>query len=682
VKVAIFVCLAAVQALAPLSPAAAHQDAVIHGIDPADMDLSVDPGEDFYRYANGGWFDRTTIPPDFPGIETLSDLEGRTRGQLIDLLRGRAATGDVQVGSDEWKAIRVFEQGTDLATRNAQGLAPIQPTLEEIAAIADLEQLHLYLQTSVFKSTPGLFFISAAPDIGDSSATVAYLNGPSLGMPNRDYYLTDDAATSAVQDAYIATATELLTRAGRDGDDARAATRAVYELETALASEVFSREETQDVSRVYNPTTLEDLAIDYPLMDWPGYLAALGLADVAMVVVTEPQYMGALSGIVRATPLAVLKDFLTLQLLWSSSASLSEVMETTAFAFYGTSLNGLEVMAPVEGRTLDQVNVYLGDALGKLYIETYFPPAAKAQSAELMAELVSAFRQRLEANAWMTAPTKTEALAKIDTIRIKVGYPGQWLDYDDVAIGDSYFSSALSAFNAWYRYRLDQIGEPLDEDAWPFPPQTVNAFYNPSGNEIIVPAAILQPPFFDPDADAASNFGAIGFVIGHEITHGFDLQGAQFDAQGNLNNWWSEEDYERFQALNEEVVAQYAAIEARPAQFINGQITVTENVADLGGIQVAYDALQDHLATHDPPAVDDMALDLTQDQRFFIAAATVWRAEIRDAALITQLASDTHAPASVRATQPLRNCDAFYAAFEIGPGDPMYLPPDERIVIW
>ncbi len=680
VYVAIIVCVVALLGLSPIPRVAALQGAVIHGVDLANMDLSVDPGVDFYRYANGGWFDRTTIPPDFAGIETMSDLEGRTRGALIDLLQRRAASGDVQVGTDEWKAIRVFEQGTDLATRNAQGLAPIQPTLDEVEAIDDLTELHRYLQTSVFKSMPGLFFVSAAPDIGNSAETVAYLNGPSLGLPNRDYYLADNATTAAVRDAYIATAAALLTHGGRVADDAQAAARAVYELETSLAVPMFSREEAQDVSRIYNPTTLAELAADYPLMDWPDYLAALGLSEVSQLVVTQPQYMEGLGDIVRATPLAVLKDFLTLQLLWASSASLSEVMETTAFAFYGTSLNGLEVLAPVEGRTLDQVNAYLGDALGKLYVEAYFPPEAKAQSAELMEELVSAYRERLERNSWMTEETKTHALAKLDTIRIKVGYPDQWLDYGDVAIADSYFASALSTFNVWYRERLDRIGAPLDADAWPFSPQTVNAFYDTSRNEIVIPAAMLQPPFFDVEADPASNFGAIGFVIGHEITHGFDLQGAQFDALGNLNNWWSDEDFERFQARNEDVVKQYAAIEVRPGQFIDGQITVTENVADLGGIQVAYDALQNHLATHEPPAADDD--DLTQDQRFFIAAATIWRAEIRDAALITQLASDSHAPASVRATQPLRNCDAFYVAFDIGPGDPMYLPPDERIVIW
>ena len=676
----ILIAIVAFAAISPLSPVLADHDAGRHGVDPANMDFSVDPGVDFYRYANGGWLDRTTIPPDFPGIETMSHLEGVTRAQLIDLLQRRAAAGDVAPESDEWKAIRLFAQGTDLDTRNAQGIAPIQPILDEVAAIDDLAALHRFLQTSVFRSIPGLFFVSAAPDMANSAETVAYLNGPALGLPNRDYYLAADDTTVAVRDAYIATAAELLRLSGRDAADAAAAARAVYDFETALASPLLSREEAQDLSLSYNPTAIAELAAAYPLMDWPGYLAALGLSDVSRLVVTQPRYLAALDTIVRATPLPVMKDLLTLQLLWSSSSSLSEAMETAAFSFYGTALNGLRVQAPVAGRTLDQVNALLGDALGRLYVETYFSPTAKAESAAVMTELVAAFRQRLERNPWMSEETKANALAKLAALRIKTGYPDQWRGYEDVTIVDSYFGSALSAFNASYRYSLAQIGAAVDEEAWPFPPQTVNALYNPLSNEIVIPAAMLQPPFFDDSADPASNFGAIGFVVGHEITHGFDLQGAQFDAHGNLANWWSEADYQRFQALNERVAAQYAAIEILPGSFVNGQMTVSENVADLGGIQVAYDALQRYLARHGRPAPGGG--ELTQEQRFFIAAASVWRAEIRNEALLTQLASDSHAPSAVRGTQPLRNCEAFYAAFDLEPGDPMYLPPQERIVIW
>ncbi len=672
----------AIAALTPLATVFAQEASIVHGINPADMDLSANPAVDFYRYANGGWLDRTVIPPDFATIETMSELDGRTRAQLVNLLATRAESGDVQPGSDEWKAIRLFEQGVDLATRNRQGLTPIEPILADIAAIDNLQEYHHYLQGSVFLSMPGLFFVSAGPDLKQSTETVAYLNGPSLGLPH-DYYLADDAATAAVRDAYLLSGSELLSLAGRDEQMALAASRAVYDFEARLAKTMFSREEAQDMSRIYNPASPAELAERYPLMDWPSYLSTLGLEGVSRLLVIEPRYMDAVDAIVRNTPLPVLKDFLGLQLLRSASANLGEEMENISFALYGTAMSGLTVQAPIEGRTLDQVSHFLGDAVGKLYVEAYFSPEAKAQSTEMVQEMIEAFHVRLQHNSWMTAATKANALAKLAKLRVKVGYPDTWTGYDEVTITDSYFGSALSAFNAFYRESLTKIGKPVDKAAWPFPPQTVNAMYNPLNNEIVIPAAMLQPPFFDPAADAASNLGAIGYVIGHEITHGFDVQGSQFDGDGNLANWWTGEDQSRFAALNDRLAEQYSRIEVADGIHVDGQLTIGENVADLGGIQVAYDALQIHMGRdrQATPAATDPG-DLTPEQRFFVAAATVWRAEVRDAALQTQLLSDPHAPASVRGIQPLRNCAAFYDAFAIDPGDPMFLPPEDRVVIW
>lgn len=672
----------AVTALSPLAPTSA-QELPGHGVTLADMDLSVDPGVDFYRYANGGWLDRTTIPPDFPSYEAMSDLEGRTRLQLVNLLMDRAASGETVIGSDEWKAIRLYEQGTDLATRNAQGTAPIAPLLTEVEAIDNLQELHQFLQGSVFLSMPGLFFVSAAPGLTNSAETVAYLNGPSLNLPTRDYYLRDDPSIIPIRDAYLEASAKLLTQTGRDPAAAERAAQAVYDFEAALAAPTLTPQEAQDFSLFAETTSLDELAGEYPLMDWPAYLTTLGAADVTDLVVLEPRYMAELDAIVRDTSLETIKDYLTLQLLYSSAAHLSEEMELTTFAYFGTALSGVSVLAPIEGRTLDYVSQYLGEAIGKLYVEEYFSPATKAQSDELVGEIVEAFRARLERNTWMTTETKENALAKLSALKVKVGYPDQWRDYSNVEITPSYFGSALSAFNDFYRDSLSRIGSPVDRDEWPFPPQTVNAMYNPLNNEIIIPAGILQAPFFDAEADPASNFGAIGYVIGHEITHGFDVEGSQFDGQGNLANWWTPADHDQFNALNEQLIDQYSQIEVPGAGFINGQLTLTENVADLGGIQVAYDALQLHLARHNMATPVAAATDeLTQNQRFFIAASTVWRAKVRPEALQTQLLTATHAPATVRGAQPLRNSDAFYDAFAIAPGDPMYLPPQDRIVIW
>jgi putative endopeptidase len=682
IKAIVFSILVAYLLFVRISSALAEQVLPTHGVSVADMDPGADPAADFYRYANGGWLDRTTIPDDFASIETMTDLDGRTRAQLVELLAQRALSDDVTPGSDEWKAIRLFEQGMDLEARNTQGLTPIEPILQQIDAIEDRADLHEFLETSIFANAPGFFMVNAGPDLMDSTETVAFLSGPLIGLPTRDYYLESGPAIDPVREAYITMGADLLALTGRDETEARVAAQAIYDLEAELAAPTLAPEEVEDISLVYRFMTVDELAEIYPAMDWRGYFAALGLDDLSRLVVAEQRYMTALDEIISNTPLPVLKDYLRLQALVSGSFFMDESLEATTFAYYGSALSGVNVIAPLEGRTLDMVNGYLGDALGQLYVDAYFSPEAREQSEELVGELITAFRQRLEANPWMTAETRANALAKLDSLRVKAGYPDAWDDYAEVTIEDSYFASMLSASNILYLRGLAEIGSPVDEEAWPFPPQTVNAMYNPVLNEIIIPAAILQAPLFDAEADPASNFGAIGYIIGHEITHGFDQSGAQFDAEGNLANWWTEDDIARFGALNDEVVEQYEQLEVVDGMFVDGELTIAENVADLGGIQVAYDALQLHLDRHGNPTLDDGELELSQEQRFFIAAATVWRAEIRDEALMTVLLADTHAPAAIRATQPLRNTDAFHDAFDITPGDPMYLAPEERVVIW
>ena len=705
--------VAAVVALSAVAPALADHGQV-HGINPADMDLRADPRVDFYRFANGGWLDRTTIPADEGSYGVFQELDDLTTRQLLDLLNDLAAAGALQEGSDEWKAVRLFAQGTDLATRNAQGIEPIRPLLAEVDAIADLGAFHAFQRRAGFSWLTGLFYPFVIPDLQNSAVYAAYLSGPFLGLPNRDYYLQDDAANQAVRDAYRATNAKLLGFAGEDAAAATAAAQAVYDLERAFAEKTLTREEEQDISLFYNPITLADLATKYPLMDWPAYTQELGLTGVDRLVVTQPRYFDALAAIVRATPLETLKDYVKLEIMWSFPEYLSEEIEATAFEFRGKVLEGAAEQRPLDERVLAAVNGIVGEAVGKLYVEEHFPPEAKAQIDELVEGIVAAFRARLDANTWMSDATTAKALAKLDAMRLKVGYPDRWRAYDAVEIGDSYAVSFISAQRAEFRRQLDRVGEPVDKDEWGIPPQTVNAFYNPTQNEMVFPAGILQPPFFDYRADPASNYGAIGFVIGHEITHGFDLQGSQFDAEGNLANWWTPEDQAAFDALNKRAAEQYAKIEVLPGLFVNGQITVTENVADLGGVQVAFDALRAELQTEGvaaqatplaspfaspaaspeaspeaSPGASPMASSaglafesLTPEQRFFVAAASVWRTKIRDEALTTQVKADVHAPGSVRGTQPLKNMDAFFAAFGIRAGDPMYLPPDQRLVVW
>ncbi len=689
-----------------LTLARLSEDAVVHGINPADMDFSVDPGEDFYRFANGGWLDRTEIPADEGAYGVFNELIDRTRVQLLALLSDVASSDDLREGSDEWKVAEIYRQGIDIDTRNAQGIDPIQPILDRVDAIQTLEDFHEFQQTAEFSWLTGLYWIYAGPDLADSSVNAAYLSGSFHGLPSRDYYIEDDEGTAEVREAYIEVLAELLGYIGYDDAAAADAAQAVFELERALAEPTLTREEQLDASLSYNPTPVAELAERYPLMDWDAYLAELGLTGIDTIVVAEPRYLDALEGIVSTTPIETLKDFVKMEVLWSFASLLGEDIGETAFSFRGGVLSGVEQQAPLEERVLDVTSSMLGEAIGRLYVEEHFPPGAKEQVTELAEALIVAFRARLEANPWMSEATKAEALAKLDALGMKIGYPDRWRSYEAVEIADSYVGSFLSAVNAATRHNLDQAGKPVDTEEWFIPPQTVNAFYNPTANEIIFPAAFLQPPYFDYQADPASNFGGLGFVIGHEITHAFDLQGSQFDADGNLRNWWTDADQAAFDELNRRVADQYNAIEVLPGINIDGQYTVTENVADLGGVQVAYDALLiyleargDTLATpgaEGSPAATPLAtlvggLDatpdggevaLTQQQRFFVAAATVWREEIRDESLETRVRVDVHAPAAQRATVPIQNMDEFYEAFGIEPGDPMFLPPEERITIW
>ncbi len=683
---------AALPVLAQSTPVATPQVASVHGIDLADMDLAVAPEVDFYTFANGGWLDRAVIPGDRPAYDVFTALTDRTIAQQLSLLRGASGPDSAVPGSDEAKAATLFTQGMDMVERDRQGLEPIRDILDRIGAIDSKNAYHDYLERAAFDGVSATLPLGVLPDLNESTTNALYLGGPSLGLPNRDYYLEDDSSLVAVRDAYVETGAALLAAAGYAPDDAEAAAQAVYDLEKALAAETLTRAQQQDFSLLNNPMTLDELATVYPDMDWPRYLQSLGVTGINQVIVSETSYLEALPGIMAATPVETLRAYLTLRLVSNWAEALSDDLGETAFAF-SQALTGLEARPKLEERVLDQVNGALPDAVGKLYVAAYFPPEAKATIEELTQDVLTAFRDRLETNIWMTPETRAKAVEKLDAVTVKVGYPEEWETYETVELGESFAASLRSAHEAHLRKDYTKAGNPVDRTEWDLPAQIVNAQYNPFANEIVFPAGILQPPFFDYEADPASNYGAIGYVIGHEITHGFDLMGSQFDSDGNLANWWTEEDQEDFLALNEALAEQYSAIEVAPGLFVDGQITVGENAADLGGIQNAYAALLARLAEETAPgattaagatpvAGDMIEPPFTPEQRFFIAAASVWRNKTRPEFLELLVRSDTHAPGSVRATQPLRNADPFFPAFGIEPGDPMWLAPEERIIIW
>jgi predicted metalloendopeptidase len=674
------VFVASVSLPAPLLAQDAESDDTEHGVQRADMDLSADPGQDFYRYATGGWQDRTEIPPDEAIYGVRQEVEDRATEQLLALLDELNESGQLPVGSDAWKAVQLYSQATDLETRNSQGIAPIADELAQIDAIRNHDEFYQFLRDGYLTThISGLYWLNIAPDYEDSSVQAAWLYGPFFGLYSRDYYWGDDEGNEEIRTAYRDMLATLFGAIGYDSARAEDAAQRVYDFEKQLTEPILSPEELTDPAAAYHPWPIADVMEATSAFDWPGHLERLGIPELETVIVPEEKYLEAVDAIVAASDLETLQDYLKWQVLYETADSLSEEMEEAAFAFYGTTLEGIEEPAPIEERALTLVNDNLGFALGKLYVDEYFSPDAKAQIETLGDELVAATRTRFEALDWMTPETKEAALAKLDAMRLKVGYPDEWRTYEDVTIEESLAQTLLSATTAEKRRWLARTGEAVDREEWFSPPQIVSAYINDSNNEIVFSAAILQPPFFDAQADPASNYGGIGTIIANEITAGFDAFGAQFGPDGSLTNWWTEDDYAQYEALTADVVEQYSAIEVLPGLRVNGELSLTENTADLGGVQIAYAALQAALAeSGDPGRIDE----LTQDQRFFIAYALSWAAEAREEFLRTLVENFWEAPPQVRAVQPLRNMDAFYEAFDIAPGDPMYLAPEDRIVIW
>ena len=650
-----------------------------HGVQVSDMDTSVSPGDNFYQYANGGWLARTQIPDGMPSYGTFEQLQIQVLNQQFDLIQTMAQTAPQ--GSDEWKAGQFFVQGVDTQSRDQLGASPIQPQLQLIDTATDLPSLHALFANPSFAGIPDFFNISVSPDPDDSSKAVYYLAGPMLGLPDVTYYSGNTADHVKAQQAYREAAAQLFQLIGSTPEQAQQAAANVYDFEATLAGQMLSPVDAQDFSVIDNPTPLSTLQQMYPLLNWEQYIAAAGgQADGSTIVIdSEVKLMTGLSAIVTATPVDTMRDYLKLQLLMIASDYLSSDFQTAVSGYY-SALYGVESPNDPSVDALNSVNAFLPDALGQAYAKEYFSPEAKAQVEQLVANLKEAFELRLERNPWMSDVTKLRAIQKLQAMTVKVGYPDQWESYASFTLGDSYWATAFNAMAMQTRMAMASAGMQIDPNTWSMSVQTVNAGYNPTANDITFPAAILQAPFFDPQADPASNYGAIGYVIGHEITHAFDLQGAQFDAHGNYADWWTTGDESAFDTRNQAVVDAYDDFEVLPDLFINGQLTVTENVADMGGMQASFDALQLALQRQgDPGPIDG----LTQNQRFFIAAAQIWREKVRDESMRTLVLTDEHSPGIARAVLPALNMDAFYAAFpEVQPGDPEYIAPADRVLIW
>ncbi|MFD2517617.1 M13 family metallopeptidase [Salinimicrobium flavum] len=652
------------------------------GINLANMDTTVTPRTDFFRYVNGRWLDTNEIPADKTVWGSFNELREKTDADALALLESASTSEDLS--GDQAKAVYLYKTIMDTVTRNEQGIEPMRPYLEKIEAIQSKEDLQQYLTEMHMYGGGGFFSFGVGADAKNSNMNAAYLSPGRLGMPDRDYYVAEDADSKEKREKYEAHITRMLQYLGDTPEDAAKSAKTILALETKMAQPRLDKVERRDARKTYNPMTVTQLQQKVPAVKWDTFFNEIGAKEVDTIIVSQPKYMEAMQTVLAQNNVEAWKEYLRWTLFNSAAGLLTTEIERANWEFYEQTLRGAQEQLPRNERALATINGTIGEALGKLYVEEHFPAEAKEKAEEMIANVVKAFENRIDNLSWMSDSTKVKAKQKLNTTTIKVGYPDEWKDYSSLVVekpedGGSYFQNMLNAGKWNVEENMAKLGEPVDKSEWFMAPQIVNAYYNPSYNEIVFPAAILQPPFYDYKADAAVNYGGIGAVIGHEISHGFDDSGSRFDAEGNLNNWWSDKDLEQFEGLGGRLADQYSAIEVLDSVYINGKFTLGENIGDLGGVNAAYDGLQIHLEEHGNPGEID---GFTPEQRFFMSWATVWRTKMREEALRNRIKTDPHSPGEYRAYVPLQNIDAFYEAFNIQQGDPMYVKPENRVKIW
>ena len=648
----------------------------ISGIDTSGSDPGVRLQDDLYRHVNGGWLKNTPIPPDKAHVGALEQIAETTREQLRGLIEAAAKDGG---GADARKVGDLWAAFMDEAALEKLGVQPLRPALEGVDAINDRTQLVALWARLERLGVDGPIGIYIGQDDRDSTRYVPTLWQSGLGLPDRDYYLrADDAKFRAAREQYVVYLSKLLSLAGEKDTDSTA--KLVLELETRLAGAQWTRVETRDPVKSYNKVGLAALPKLTPGIDWGAYLSVAGISGrIPDVLIGQPSYVTALGTLLNEVPLATWKAYAKTRLLNGFAPYLDKAFVDARFAFVGTALSGTTQITPRWKRGVTLIDASLGEALGKVYVETYFPPAYKARMETLVANLLAAYKQSINTLDWMSPETKKQAQDKLAKFSVKIGYPKRWIDYTALEIRrDDLVGDVIRARNFEYERQLAKLGKPVDRDEWGMTPQTVNAYYNASLNEIVFPAAFLQPPAFNAKADDAVNYGAIGAVIGHEISHGFDDAGSQYDGNGNLRDWWTAQDRERFAAKTKALVAQYSAFEPIPGYKVNGELTLGENIADNSGLAIAWKAYQISLGGKPAPKIDG----LTGAQRFYLGWAQAWRSKDRDEALLAQIKSDGHSPDEFRVNGAVRNQPEFYPAFGVKPGDKLYLPPAERVIIW
>ena len=653
----------------------------VPGIVLENMDTTVNPKDDFYNYVNGSWAKNTKIPDDETRWGGFGVLRKSTRQDVLEIINTSKELGTYKEGSDQKKALLVFESELDTISRNEAGIAPLKPLLAAISEIKTLNDLQDVYAKTIGVDAP-YFGMSAFADLNNSAINAAYVGPGGLGLPGRDYYLDQDDKSKENRANYITYITKMLQYIGVSEADAAVKANKILEMETTLATPRLTKVERRDIRNLNNPMPVSALSAMTPTVNWEKFIIDSGVKTLLdTVIVTQPKYMAALNDFFKTTSVEDLKTLMTWSTLNGSAGYLTTTLEKERWEFYSKKLRGQMAMRPADERALGTVNNTVGEAIGQLYVEAKFPPEAKEKAKNMIANVIEAFQARIEKLDWMSPETKLKAIEKLDKFTVKIAYPDEWKDYSDLEIkpGNSYAENMLAVSKWSMEENIAEIGQPVDKKEWGMSPQTVNAYFNPLNNEIVFPAAILQPPFYNYLADDAVNYGGIGAVIGHEISHAFDDSGARFDANGNVNNWWTDADLEEFEKRGKLLAEQYSAIEVLDSVHINGAFTLGENIGDLGGVLGAYDGLQLHFEKNGRPENID---GFTPEQRFFMSWATVWRTLIREDALRTQIKTDPHSPGTTRAIQPLKNVDAFYEAFNIQEGDGMYLKPEERVRIW
>ncbi len=656
-----------------------------HGINLAFMDTTVNPQDDFFMYVNGKWVDSTEIPDEYTTWGSFNELRKKTDADALGLLENASNNKELDASSDQAKAVYLYQSTMDTLRRNEKGIQPLELYLAKIDAITNKAGLQGYLTEMQQYGGAGFFGFSVGADAKDSNTNAAYIYPSRLGLPDRDYYVGEDSDSKEKREKYKTHITRMLQFLGDSPENAAKSAIQILAFETSLAQPQLDKVERRDARKTYNPMPVSELQKQVNAIDWKTYFDNIGATNLDTIIVAQPKYMQALQKTFAENNVENWKTYLRWTLFNDAANTLSTEIERANWEFYDQTLQGAKKQRPFNERALGTVNGTLGEALGKLYVEENFPPEAKIKAQEMINNIIKAYEVRINKLTWMSDDTKIKAIEKLGTTTIKVGYPDTWKDYSSLEITGptdetgSFFQNMMNASKWKVKEDMDKLGKAVDKTEWYMAPQTVNAYYNPSYNEIVFPAAILQPPFYDYKADAAVNYGGIGAVIGHEISHGFDDSGSRFDAQGNLNNWWTNEDLEQFEGLGGALADQYSTIEVLDSVYINGEFTLGENIGDLGGVNAAYDGLQIHLKEYGNPGEID---GFTAEQRFFLSWATVWRTKMREEALRNRIKTDPHSPGMYRAYVPLQNIPAFYEAFSIKEGDKMYLKPENRVLIW